>query len=181
VDKDGVEDGDQGKNRRPHDHNRDYLQKIYPEIKAITEQVPKWLNGKPLFFLDMHSPGIRGNDCEYAFFAGIDPERFPNGFDEKLHRFGKILEEEKKGSIPYKEAWNIPYGKLWNTAASYNIPNLQKSDQWGATLPNAIFSSCIEIPFANASGVVVDVNSARDLGKDLAEAIRAYLELKIKN
>ena len=24
MDKDGVEDGDQGKNRRPHDHNRDY-------------------------------------------------------------------------------------------------------------------------------------------------------------
>jgi hypothetical protein len=24
VDKDGVEEGDQGKNRRPHDHNRDY-------------------------------------------------------------------------------------------------------------------------------------------------------------
>src|SRR5699024_2891825 len=31
VDKDGVEDGDQGKGRNPHDHNRDYRKSpIYP-------------------------------------------------------------------------------------------------------------------------------------------------------
>jgi murein tripeptide amidase MpaA len=40
VDKDGVEDGDQGKNRKPYDHNRDYLQRIHREIQAITAQVP---------------------------------------------------------------------------------------------------------------------------------------------
>lgn len=35
MDKDGVEEGDQGKNRKPHDHNRDYIQEIYPSVKAF--------------------------------------------------------------------------------------------------------------------------------------------------
>ena len=35
VDKDGVEDGDQGKSRKPHDHGSDYGRKsIYPETAA---------------------------------------------------------------------------------------------------------------------------------------------------
>ncbi|GAP73448.1 glycoside hydrolase family 5 [Candidatus Symbiothrix dinenymphae] len=184
VDKDGVEDGDQGKNRRPHDHNRDYIQKIYPEIKAITEQVPQWQDGKPLFFLDMHCPGHRGGaeggnykkgTNEYVYFPGKDPTVYV-GFDKKLQRFGEILEAEKKGVIPYKASFNLPYGVSWNTSANLKTSNLRSCDQWGATLPNAIFAGAIEVPFANASGVVVDVNSARELGNDLARAIRVYLE-----
>ena len=36
VDYDGVIHGDQGKNRAPHDHNRDYTDApIYPEVRAI--------------------------------------------------------------------------------------------------------------------------------------------------
>ena len=43
VDKDGVEDGDQGKLRRPRDHNRDYdTNAIYPETRAIQKFVPQW-------------------------------------------------------------------------------------------------------------------------------------------
>ena len=185
VDKDGVEDGDQGKNRRPHDHNRDYIQRIHPEIRAITEQIPKWIDGKPVFFLDMHCPGHRGGSDgnapekgtnEYIYFVGINPEVYTGNFGEKLHRFGTILETAKKGAIPYQAAFNLPYGVAWNTAANYKTSGLQKASEWGATLHNAIFSGSIEIPFANASGVVVDANSACELGCDLARAIRAYLE-----
>ncbi|GHT58362.1 hypothetical protein AGMMS50239_02760 [Bacteroidia bacterium] len=188
VDKDGVEDGDQGKNRRPHDHCRDYIQKIYPEIQAITEQVPLWLDGKPLFFFDMHCPWLRGGDDgndtdkgtnEYTYLVGYNPEISPNTI-EQYQRFGKILEAERKGAIPYKESWNIPYGKSWNTSANYHkTSNLRPPGEWAATLPNAVFAGSIEIPFANSSGVVVDTNSARDLGRDLARAIRVYLESKV--
>ena len=41
VDFDGVSDGDQGKSRAPHDHNRDYsydTTPIYPEVAAIMNQ-----------------------------------------------------------------------------------------------------------------------------------------------
>jgi hypothetical protein len=186
VDKDGVEDGDQGKNRRPnnHNYNRDYIQKIYPEIQAITEQVPQWLDGKPLFFLDLHCPSLRYGDDgdnmdkgtnEYFYIVGQNTEYSPNGIEQN-QRFGKILEAERKGAIPYKESWNIPYGKSWNTFGDFKTTNLLSSSYWGATQPNAIFSASVEIPFANSSGVVVDVNSARDLGRDIARAIRVYLE-----
>ncbi|HNT37118.1 MAG TPA: M14 family zinc carboxypeptidase, partial [bacterium] len=64
VDKDGVEDGDQGKMRHPHDHNRDYLgepaDSIYPEVRALREFVPKWSGGLLRVGLDLHCPYIRG-------------------------------------------------------------------------------------------------------------------------
>ncbi|MCL2120216.1 MAG: hypothetical protein FWH27_17510 [Planctomycetaceae bacterium] len=180
VDKDGVEDGDQGKNRKPHDHNRDYWKRIYPEVQAITEQVPVWQAGNPIFWFDMHCPWLRG---------GADGDKPEQGTNEDLYlvgseseevwkmqqRFGKILETIMKGSIPYKESFNLPYGKSWNSAANTDS-GLQSNSQWGSTLPNRVFASSIEIPYANASGVVVDADSARMLGNDLAGAIRVYLE-----
>ena len=179
VDKDGVEDGDQGKNRRPHDHNRDYKLRIYPEIRAITEQVPEWLEGKPLFFLDMHCPLLRGGSdgnapeegsTEFLYFVGKE-----NG-DAYLQRFGTILEAVKKGTIPYQTSFNFPWGKLWNSPSNFKTSDLKSSTHWATTLPNVIFVSGMEIPFANASGVAVDMNSTRELGHDLAKAIRVYLE-----
>ena len=92
VDKDGVEDGDQGKNRRPHDHNRDYKLRIYPEVRAITERLPAWSDSKPLFFLDMHCPWLRGGDDpndpgkgtnEYPYFVCGDPATDLLNFEEK--------------------------------------------------------------------------------------------------
>ena len=185
VDKDGVEDGDQGKNRRPHDHNRDYKLRIYPEIRAITEQVPAWSEGKPLFFLDMHCPWLRGGSDpddpekgtnEYTYFVGGNPASDSLNLGEKLNRFATILETVGKGPIPYKASFNLPYGVAWNTASNVKTSDLQSASGWGVTLPNAIFASSIEIPFANACGVVVDANSARELGYDMANAIRVYLE-----
>ena len=185
VDKDGVEDGDQGKNRRPHDHNRDYKLRIYPEIQAITSQVPEWLDGKPLFFLDMHCPWLRGGDDgndpgkgtnEYLYFVGLNPEVYSGNFHEKSHRFGTILETTKQGTIPYQASFNLPYGTSWNTSSNYKTSDLLGAGGWGATLPNVIFSSGLEIPFANSSGVEVNADSARKLGYDLARAIRKYLE-----
>ncbi|MHC4557331.1 MAG: M14 family zinc carboxypeptidase, partial [Planctomycetota bacterium] len=57
VDKDGVEAGDQGKNRKPHDHNRDYARKsIYPSVQAIRHFVPEWSQGKLRAAIDLHCP-----------------------------------------------------------------------------------------------------------------------------
>ena len=57
VDIDGVEDGDQGKNRKPRDHNRDYAgESIYPQVKAIRERLPEWSDGKLRLALDLHCP-----------------------------------------------------------------------------------------------------------------------------
>jgi hypothetical protein len=184
VDKDGDEAGDQGKNRKPHDHNRDYIQRTYHSVKAITEQVPTWMENKPLFFLDLHCPWLRGGDDplhiekgtnEYFYFVG---QNTGEKLTKSLQRYGEILEKERKGTIPFKAINTLLFGKSWNTASNFSkkdVP-LQSCAQWGTTLPNAVFSSSTEIPFANAEGVVVDADSARALGNDLAHAIRIYLE-----
>lgn len=184
ADKDGVEDGDPGKNRKPHDHNRDYVQRIHPEVKAITEQTPVWQNGKPLFWFDLHCPWIRqGADGDHPE-KGTNEYLYQVGSREETvwamqQRFGKIVETEKKGTIPYKASYNLPFGKSWNTGANFMANDKtppQNCAHWGASRPNVIFAGSIEIPYANASGVVVDADSARALGYDLARSIRVYLE-----
>jgi len=59
MDKDGVENGDQGKNRRPYDHNRDYLKGRYTSVRALKELLVKESAGKQIVFIDMHSPHVR--------------------------------------------------------------------------------------------------------------------------
>ena len=56
TDKDGVEEGDQGKGRKPRDHARDYLGKhIYPETAAIRQLIEKH---RPFLVMDLHCPWI---------------------------------------------------------------------------------------------------------------------------
>ena len=98
MDKDGVEEGDQGKNRKPRDHNRDYIGKsIHPSVAALRTFVPNWSNGKLKVALDLHSPHIRGPHNEVIYLVGegswrpyqsfvVGPEpnyvhhEFPDGF-----------------------------------------------------------------------------------------------------
>lgn len=64
VDYDGVIDGDQGKGRAPHDHNRDYYWKeepIYPEVAEIRKKAEE---KQPLLAFDFHSPNHKGNEHE---------------------------------------------------------------------------------------------------------------------
>src|SRR5690606_3487437 len=55
VDKDGVEDGDQGKNRLPRDHNRDYSGvSVHTSTAALREEIPVWSGGKLKVCIDIH-------------------------------------------------------------------------------------------------------------------------------
>ena len=76
MDKDGIENGDQGKNRKPHDHNRDYEgESIYPSVTALWKLIPEWSGGKLRFSMDMHCPYISGGGnapggAENIYFVG---------------------------------------------------------------------------------------------------------------
>ena len=158
MDKDGVEDGDQGKNRKPHDHNRDYVQRIYPSVKALTGRVPAWSEGKLRVALDLHCPWIRGQHNEVIYFVG-GPEQ------ENWQRTGelaKILEDTRQGPLVYRTADNLPFGKAWNTATG--DPKLQSFGRWAAGLPGIRIAGSIEIPYANAAGKEVTAGSARAFG-----------------
>ena len=73
MDKDGVEDGDQGKNRRPHDHNRDYFAGLYTSVRAFKELLVRESHGRRIVFFDLHSPHVRSykvcpeQDCAFTF------------------------------------------------------------------------------------------------------------------
>lgn len=171
MDKDGVEDGDQGKNRRPHDHNRDYAgESIYPSVRALREFVPRWSDGRLKFALDMHCPAIRGKDHEEIMFIGGRELEIWN----RVLEFSRMLEKVQSGPLVYRAASNMPYGKSWNKAA--NTGDLKSNSQWTSEQRGIMVATSIEIPYANAGGQPVTAESARALGVDLARALRAYLQ-----
>ncbi|MBI4891562.1 MAG: peptidase M14 [Acidobacteria bacterium] len=171
VDKDGVEDGDQGKNRRPRDHNRDYDgQSVHPTVRALREWAPEWGGGRLEFALDLHCPWIRGEHNEEIYFPGGEDQRIW----AEMVKFGGILEQVERGGLPYSRANNMPFGTAWNTAANY--AQGQSFARWAAGLRGVRAAGTIEIPYANCGSVDVTAESARALGHGLAEALREYLK-----
>ena len=171
VDKDGVENGDQGKNRKPHDHNRDYAgESLYPTVAAIRELVPTWADGKLRVAIDLHCPAIRGTSNEVIYFVGGPDE----AIWKRVTDFCRILESSRTGPLPYHVTDNLPFGQGWNTEKNYGSG--KSFSRWASELPGIDISATVEIPYANAGGEPVTPDSARAFGHDLARALRRYLE-----
>lgn len=170
MDTDGVEEGDQGKNRSPYDHNRDYSgESIYRETAALRRVVPKWLGDASLVQLDLHCPWLRGGINEILYQVGRpDPRQW-----QRQQRFGQCLAAVRRGPIPYDPANDLPYGQGWNAPANYQQGS--NCTDWGGSLPHCDLASTIELPYANASGVEVNQSSARAFGDDLARGLHAFM------
>jgi len=169
VDKDGVEDGDQGKNRKPYDHNRDYKgESIYPSVKAIREFVPKWSEGKLKAAFDLHCPHIRGAHNEVIYMVGNSSKTVW----EQQREFGKILETVQTGSLVYQTKDDLPFGQGWNTKKNYESG--KSCSRWVSELDGIQLVTSFEIPYANASGHAVTSENARAFGHDLARALRCF-------
>jgi len=167
MDQDGVEDGDQGKNRRPHDHNRDFLgESIYPSVAALKEFVPGWSAGKLRIALDMHCPWIRGGSNEEVFFVGHPAE----AMWEQQQQFSRTLQQVQTGPLRHDPRHNVPWGTSWNT-----MKEPKSCARWAAEQPGIKLAVTIEIPYATAGGKPVTAASARLLGHDLARAMCRYL------
>jgi hypothetical protein len=171
VDLDGVERGDQGKNRSPHDHNRDYGRgdPIYPEIRSLKRLVENWATDGVSLGIDLHCPYIRGKEHERIFFVGGSNASVFN----ELTNFSKILEKVQGSGLGYSAGDILPYGESWNTADS---GVLESCSAWMTTLPGIKFAATLETAYANANGNEVTVTSARNFGADIARAIHEYLE-----
>lgn len=170
VDADGVEAGDQGKNRTPRDHNRDYDgESIHAETAAIRAEAPKWAREKLDIALDLHCPGIRGERNEVIYLVGA---RDPQVWREQV-RLGEALEACRTGPLPYAASDDLPYGQEWNVDRNYGQG--MSCARWAKEVAGATLSSSIEIPYAVARGAEVNADTARAFGRDLAGAIRAYL------
>ena len=171
VDKDGVEEGDQGKSRAPRDHNRDYDDKpLYPETQAIRRLIAVWEPAIPIVTIDLHCPWISGDTSEMIYQPGRkDPEKWA-----EQQKFGMLLEAVRRGPLPYYQKDDLPYGKAWNVDS--NSADGVTFSKWTQDQPGVRFALGLEIPYANASGVAVTADSARAFGRDLARALKAYLE-----
>ncbi len=170
VDKDGVEQGDQGKLRSPHDPNRDYSgTSIYPAVRALRDGVPVWSGRRLRIALDLHCPYIRGGRNEVIHFVGLSGEDTWH----ELERFSRILESPPPAGLPYHAEDNLPFGQEWNNAAKLGEGTAMAD--WASGIPGVRVASTIEVPYANVSGSVVTPDSARAFGRALCEAIRRYL------
>ena len=175
VDKDGVEDGDQGKNRKPWDHCRDYnddKEPIHPEVAAIKSLLPAWSGNLPDVAVDIHCPYIRGGQYnERIYQVGIAPANLAAA----QVRFGKILERVQTGGCAYAQANDLPFGQSWNTGANYTKGST--FIQWVARhWPEMPLATSFEIPFANVDSITLDEAKFRGFGRDLAAAFREFLE-----
>jgi hypothetical protein len=164
VDKDGVEAGDQGKLRAPHDHNRDYIAiPLYATTRALMEQLPTW-RGRMVFSLDLHCPWIRGGRNEEIFLCGM-----PQPWQAELDRFAATLEAVQQGELVYSRKNDIAYGEDWNTEMHGTSQTYIQEN-----FPVA-FGCALEIPYALAGGKAVTPDGARQFGQDIGRAIARTL------
>ena len=175
VDRDGVEDGDQGKGRLPRDHARDYEgESRYPEIAALRRKIREI---DPFFVLDLHCPWLRTATNEYSYLTGVpDPDVVI-----EIERFAAILEKEAPPCAPFRKADLLGYGVDWNVRANALTGSISgyglKTFCMKAGLKNIRFANTIEIPFANFRGLTVTPETCRAFGEALARAVRLYHEV----
>lgn len=164
MDRDGVESGDQGKVRDPHDHYQDYSDTPrYREVAALMAAARDF--PAPVFAaLDLHCPWIRGSIHERIHLVGS-----PDPAMEEAQEVLLATLAAREGGLPVTPADIFRFGVGWNTSA-----DSPAFDYWATrTFPAARLVSTLEFPYASLSGQVITTTAAREFGSDLAQAIGA--------
>lgn len=162
VDFDGVVDGDQGKNRMPHDHARDYIDTpVYPETAAIKEYMEK--NGVNYAF-DFHSPWHWGGKNDMVFIVRKTAE-----LDAQFDRFGAIFESEcGVDTVKYKAGHDQLFGQGWNK---------DDSPTFAAEMlkhPECDLAFTLESAYFGTVDSVVNAEKLIGLGRAFARTLKKY-------
>ena len=164
VDYDGVLDGDQGKNRAPHDQNRDYLweeEAIYPEVAAIRQFARE--NGCKYAF-DFHAPWHKGSENDTVFIVHSDAEK-----EEEFRKFSRLMVSAMTtDALQYYGETDYPSGTGWN------IPGAQFARNMGR-IPDNDVAFTLETAYFGTPENVVSQDKLVALGRVFAEAMRAYI------
>jgi len=156
VDRDGVAAGDQGKNRDPHDHNRDYGPKsIYPEVAAIQE-LGEAQGVKHA--IDFHCPALRGDIHEAFHFLGLGTPRMKQNLD----RYIAWIKEERPQLIM------TPLNYLSDDKKP-NAVNPKINSHHFALRKNAVLAATLEVPYTQP-GLALDPAMAREYGRGMLRA-----------
>ncbi len=167
VDIDGAENGDQGKSRKPHDHNRDYsANPIYNSVRAICDYA-KTLDTAA--FIDFHSPWKWGGANSRPHIHLLSYENDPN---EKEGSFVSYLKEitNKPGFGGIKYDGYVNY-----LGSSVNKPDAETADNFFAESAGAGFSLTIETPYSGDL-VTYTPELLRQWGENIAEALCSILD-----
>ena len=171
VDWDGVEDGDQGKSRIPHDHNRDYDKDRYAAVRALKAQTLEWSKGKQVIVFDFHacSLELRGKRLH-------DPREWAHNMFFLVHsrltrenekKFGAILQDAaKETAVLYDGKTDVVLGNL--------SPSM--SHVWFSEELHAIYSTSSEVPSCPASGRPHTEEELRDFGSALLIAVARFIK-----
>lgn len=164
VDYEGVLAGDQGKNRRPHDHNRDYTDHPrYPVTRALKAAVAE--DSSPLYYLDLHSPWHQGGENDRLFAV------LPAGREEEYARFSRLLAEESRDLTPrYDGTSDVPAGERWNSATSPSSKN------YFASLPFCRLSLTLETAYFGEEGAPVSQAQLVDYGRAVGRALLRQID-----
>lgn len=167
VDYDGVIDGDQGKSRIPHDHNRDYIETpIYPEVRSICSHMSAY--GCHYGF-DLHSPWHKGGVNDKIFVV-----RNLNEKEVDFDLFSSIFESEiSEKSMKYSKNNDYPPCTNWN----------QPSTSFGYTTntrPDCKLAFTLESTYFGTPDNKVSAQKLVELGKCFARAVKKYVEITSK-
>lgn len=172
VDLDGVVDGDQGKNRFPHDPARDYGNWLYPTTAALRDYLKDVWKGRLDIALDLHCPHYNNPLMHQIMTA-------PGKNEVRQRRMAQLVFENRRGMLYHPKndvAWNTPWNCASYMRAGFTFP------QWVLANFETRLATTWEIPFASTAekncgpSEPVTVETARQFGRGFAEALRRYLE-----
>lgn len=171
MDKDGVEEGDQGKTRKPHDHNRDFDKDRYATVRALKKQVIDWGQGKKLIGFDFHgnSVGLRATLVKGAEWA-VHPHFFiadPLTGDE-LKRFSELfMKRQKMGFAEHSNTWD----QIREFPAGLTFEWMTREKK-----VHFILAATSESPSHDPKGVPQTIDTAHELGGNFAKSLADYIK-----
>lgn len=170
IDKDGVEDGDQGKNRFPHDPNRDYVQEIYPSVKALKKMITNWNTISSLICFDFHCPELYDDAPSLHQTLFFTPP-FRKEMQDNLMDFSAKLAKNQKGKEYHYDAVKGVAGETYIA----DLKTQKTFAMWAGEQKGILQAATLEVPYANIEGKECSKESLRDFGHSIAEAIKDYM------
>ena len=166
VDFDSVVDGDQGKNRAPYDHNRDYRvgqPALYPETGAIRKLAEE---NNLVLGIDFHSPWHKGENNDWVFIVQNNPKKVP-----ALNEMGFFFEASMtEGALQYRKSNDYPPNTGWT---------VEGTPCFGSYMHNyggASLSFSLETTYFGEENNRFSQAGAVETGRCLAKAIGKFME-----
>ena len=164
VDYDGVLDGDQGKNRFPHDHNRDYIE--HPLYASVDYMMQFGRTHTIAYTMDLHSPWHQGAENDHVFLYLGNPDLLP-----LARRFSAFFREESAAlPMPYDETCDHEPAPNWKNIVSHSCQN------YFGRLETSRLSMTLETPYFGLEESKVSQDGLVALGNALGRALLLCLE-----